>query len=126
MRPHSLVFCLFAGFVMLTLQQCEYENIEERYPPPPPPSSCDSATVFYKADIEPIIDASCAISGCHNQGGPQPALLNYQQVKFYVDNGLFESWVIDQIPYAMPIGTPLTSEELQKIGTWLDEGACDN
>ena len=115
-----LLICAICFFL-----QCEYENIEENYPPPPT-SPCDSATVSYMSDIRPIIFQSCAISGCHANGGPQAELSTYEQVKFYVDNGLFKSWVIDQVPYAMPIGTPLTSEELQKIGTWLDEGACKN
>jgi len=126
MRSSLLAACLLAFCAVCLFQQCEYENIEDNYPPPPPPSSCDSATISYMADIEPIIVQSCAINGCHASGGPQAELTTYDQVKFYVDNGLFKSWVIDQVPYAMPIGTPLTNEELQKIGTWLAEGACKN
>ena len=125
MRSSLLAASLLAFCAVCLFQQCEYENIEDNYPPPPT-SPCDSATISYMADIEPIIVQSCAISGCHASGGPQSELTTYDQVKFYVDNGLFKSWVIDQVPYAMPIGTPLTNEELQKIGTWLDEGACEN
>jgi hypothetical protein len=125
MRSSLLAACLLAFCAVCLFQQCEYENIEDNYPPPPT-SPCDSATVSYMSDIRPIIFQSCAINGCHASGGPQSELTTYEQVKFYVDNGLFKSWVIDQVPYAMPIGTPLTPEELQKIGTWLDEGACKN
>ena len=125
MRSSLLTTILIAGCTICLFQQCEYENIEDNYLPPPT-SPCDSASVSYMSDIRPIIFQSCAISGCHASGGPQAELTTYEQVKFYVDNGLFKSWVIDQVPYAMPIGTPLTPEELQKIGTWLDEGACKN
>ena len=125
MRSSLLAACLLAFCAVCLFQQCEYENIEDNYPPPTT-TPCDSATVSYMSDIRPIIFQSCAINGCHASGGPQSELTTYEQVKFYVDNGLFKSWVIDQVPYAMPIGTPLTPEELQKIGTWLDEGACEN
>src|SRR4051812_32765256 len=32
------------------------------------------ATVFFATDIQPIFNASCAVSGCHSSGGISPDL----------------------------------------------------
>src|SRR5258705_2421795 len=52
-------------------------------PPPPPPSSCSSVSAKFSADVNSIIQNSCAIAGCHGNGsgnGPGP-LLTFDQIK---------------------------------------------
>ena len=114
MRSSLLAACLLAFCAVCLFQQCEYENIEDNYPPPPT-SPCDSATISYMADIEPIIVQSCAISGCHASGGPQSELTTYDQVKFYVDNGLFKSWVIDRYPMLCLLEHRLLMRNFKKL-----------
>jgi hypothetical protein len=103
-------------------------------PPPPPPTAirfCDSITVSFSADIQPIMDNSCAFSGCHNSTGTtngQFAFDTYAGVNAAQLDPKF--W--DAISHAsgaspMPSGSPrLADSLLQKIECWIEQGALDN
>lgn len=77
----------------------------------------------YDADIKPIIESSCAVSGCHVTGGAAPfvfnSVANVQQraaaIKVVTANG------------SMPkSGTPLTQAQKDRIACWVDDGAPSN
>lgn len=79
--------------------------------------------ISYAADIKPIIEASCAVSGCHVSGGAAPfSLLNVSSaqehaaaIKTATANG------------SMPkTGTPLTQAQKDRIACWVDDGAPAN
>jgi hypothetical protein len=81
------------------------------------------ANKSFSADVNPIIQASCNISGCHAAGsgnGPGP-LTNYTQVfnartniRSAVSTGL------------MPQGSSLTAAQKNSIVCWIDSGAPNN
>lgn len=77
----------------------------------------------YTSDIQPIIEASCAVSGCHVTGGAAPftltAIASAQNhaaaIKTATANG------------SMPkSGTPLTQAQKDLIACWVDDGAPNN
>ncbi len=76
--------------------------------------------VSYAASISPVIENSCAISGCHN-GSQFPDLRvfknihdNAGQIKNLTGNG------------TMPQEGTLTQEQINMIGCWVDDGAMEN
>lgn len=89
-------------------------------------TTLDCSTVTNKAfaaNISPIIQASCAVAGCHAAGsvnGPGP-LTNYNQVfsarttiRTAVSSG------------RMPQGSTLTTAQKNSILCWIDSGAPNN
>lgn len=116
---------LLALTLVFGLQQCYYDNEEEMYPGIPEPITLTD-TVTYQADIKPITDTKCAISGCH--AGPNPQvnlnLETYAGVKTVADNGKLEQHVI--IDKTMPPTGPLPPSEIQLLKRWLETGALEN
>ncbi len=101
-------------------------------PDPDPPV----VTVSYKDDIEPILNESCALGGCHVAGGAAGLdLTSYDSFKagghggaVFVANDGENSRVVQLIQDgSMPIGgTPLNAEQVQLFIDWIDEGAENN
>jgi len=87
------------------------------------PTDCSTVPKSFSTNVFPIIQNSCAISGCHNAGsvnGPGP-LTNYTQV-FNARN---------QIRTAVANGTmpktgSLTTAQKNSIICWIDSGAPNN
>jgi len=80
------------------------------------------AALIYEKDIKSIITAKCVT--CHTSGGSGPTdLSKTDEVKAIVNNGRLKVVAIDQ--KSMPkTGSPqLTTEELDKISKWLNDGA---
>ena len=86
--------------------------------------------VSYAADVSPIINTRCAIvgdGGCHNGGnGPN---LDWRQFSNVQNNATDIKDRITRAPgtagFMPKIGT-LTSEQIQLISCWVDQGAKDN
>lgn len=92
--------------------------------------------ITFSRDIQPILIANCAISGCHNSSdGEEPALETYEQVMSYgeVEAGnankseLYRvvanrSWTV------MPPGgyDLLDDRQIQAIYIWIEQGAKNN
>ncbi len=90
-------------------------------------SSVDCSTVTNKAfaaDVNPIIQSSCAFSGgCHGTGssnGPGP-LTNYSQV--FSARSSIRAAVVSGL---MPQGSTLPTSQKNSIICWIDSGAPNN
>lgn len=113
----SMVFLLF----ILTLNSCYNDNEEEIYGP----VTCDVSSLTYSTDVLPIINASCATTGCHVSGGNAPGnFANFNELKAKVTNGSFENRVL--IQQNMPPNAELSECDLQILQAWLDNGALNN
>jgi len=83
--------------------------------------------VSYLNDVDPIIQARCAISGCHD--GSDASLPNYKNFPEFqarahnFPGGVRQRVKIDDMPRS---GGPLSAEEKAAIFCWIDEGALDN
>lgn len=114
---------IFTASLLISLvsTSCEFNSEEELYGPEPEPP----VEVSYSADVEPIIQMSCATTACHTQGGFANGIFDdYDGVKAKVDNGSFHQRVL--VDKDMPPGGSLSDEELAILKAWLDDGAPNN
>ena len=100
--------------------------------PEPPPLPEPEPAVTFQEDILPILQARCAVPGCH--AAPNPARgLNLETYAGFEKGGVFnpgnskDSEVIRRIDGGgMPPGAPLDDAQIQLFKDWIDEGAQDN
>ena len=113
-------FSIGICFAML-MSGCYYDKEDLLYGN----DDCQVDAVSYSMNIEPIINTSCATSGCHAQGGSGIGIFDsYAGVKDKVDNGSFRQRVIADRD--MPPGTPLSNCQIKYIEEWLNQGAPNN
>jgi len=75
--------------------------------------------------VEPIIQLTCAISGCHVAGEGIGDFTNYKNITSYIANGLFESRAFDikDMPPDYSTGPKqLTEDELNQLKCWIQNG----
>jgi hypothetical protein len=77
----------------------------------------------FSANVAPIIQTNCAVSGCHATGstnGPG-ALTSYTQIKNAAVQ--IKQAVVSRF---MPQGSSLTNAQIKTISCWVDAGAPNN
>lgn len=104
--------------------------------PEPPPLPAPEPAVTFQEDILPILQARCAVPGCH--AAPNPALgLNLETYAGFEKGSLAGpvfipedskgSKVVQRIDGGgMPPGAPLADDQIQLFKDWIDAGAKDN
>lgn len=107
-------------FIILLAAACTYDNEEELFAEEP----CGDVAISLTDNIQPLIVANCAVPGCHISGGQPPNLSTTQdiinravRIRTRTQNG------------SMPppsSGLSLSSEEIQQISCWVDDGANNN
>lgn len=106
---------LFSAFLLTFFFACKEEN-----------KCADSVT--YTNDIKPIVNATCAISGCHDgsAGSASPGdYRTFADIKTVVDNGKFKNRVLilkDMPPSYSTGPKTLTDAQLDLIQCWADKG----
>jgi hypothetical protein len=118
----KLLACTVCLGVIL-IQSCEYNDLPE---PPPVTAECPEP-ISFQNDVKPIIESSCALTGCHNG-----------------DNGAERNWTVftnfqtkranvkDRInrppgtPGHMPAAGSITPAEIEIISCWVDQGGLNN
>lgn len=99
---------------------------------------CNTDTVYFRNVILPLIQSSCAMSGCHDQnsGGEINPLISYNTIKSsgYIVSGsgsasklykqLIKTDPQDRMPPAP--NSALTTDQINLIKKWIDQGAKDN
>ena len=81
------------------------------------PETC-SETVFFATQVKPIIDTNCI--GCHG-GSRFPNLSTYSGV-----SGSASQVQAQVVSRNMPQGGSLTSQEIELINCWVEQGAQNN
>ena len=117
---------ILAGIVSCLLAACTSDELPE-----PMELPCDGEVFTYEADIRPIVERSCAYSGCHLGGAPG-VYNDYAGLLSDLESGRFRERVIQQRenptvgmpPEYAPENRPkdLTPQELQMINCWLEAG----
>ena len=79
-----------------------------------------SSGTSWATEIKPIMESSCAQSGCHN-GSSRPDLRKIENAKFYAKS--IKSKTQDR---SMPREGTLTQQQIALIACWVDDGAIDN
>jgi hypothetical protein len=80
----------------------------------------DCSITSWETQIKPIMESSCAKSGCHN-GSSRPDLRTFQNAKFYAKS--IKSKTQDK---SMPQEGTLTQQQIDLIACWVDDGAINN
>jgi uncharacterized membrane protein len=97
-------------------------------------TECDSNKVYFVNDIQPILNSSCAYSGCHDAASQQDGvdLSSYSRIMATADvrpgnpdgSDLYEVLEDGEMPPAP--NNPLSNEQKQMIYNWIKQGALNN
>ena len=99
---------------------------------------CDPDTVYFQNDILPIIISNCAKPGCHDAQSAEDGVVldSYENIMSSGDiepgdpgdSELYEKITEDDWDDRMPPpgNTPLTTDQIDLIYTWIDQGAKNN
>lgn len=130
MKPFRFVFAFSVLTATIAFSACTEDELPE-----PSESDCPGPVPTYDQEIRPIIEATCAYSGCHLGGAPG-LYNNYAGMLPNLESGIFEERTIDlradpsvgMPPDYAPADRPrdLTPEELQLIECWLAAGYPEN
>ncbi|MDI9320396.1 MAG: hypothetical protein QM530_07985 [Phycisphaerales bacterium] len=105
-----------------TQMSCYKDNKEAMYPS----GTCDTNSITWRNNIKPIVDNSCAISGCHDAstaaGGY--ALNTYSGVKKMADNNQFIAVI--ELGSMPKNATHLDACTINKVRRWINTGALEN
>lgn len=119
----SLIGLLSVLLVSLT-PGCYYDNEQDLYPD----TTCDTTDVSYSAVILPIIDIACYV--CHDAATSLGTvnLEGYDALKTYALNGSLIGVLRREAGYSpMPQNAgPLPDCDIDKIESWIQDGALDN
>ncbi len=110
--------------VILVLNACYYDVEEELYPD----TECTTDNMSYNDDILPIIQLNCY--ACHDQRNQLAGVIleGHAALKTYVDNGKLLGVIRHDPGFPpMPNGAPkLRSCDIEKIESWVNDGAMNN
>lgn len=116
--PKNFLAGLLLACATLTLTMCKKESTATY--------DCTTVTPTYNNDIKAIMNASCAISGCHDASSREAGinLSTYATVKAESANDRFLGSMEHLSGYrAMPEGaSKLADASLQKIYCWIQNG----
>jgi len=116
--------------LFLFISSCTTDELPE-----PDPTDCAGPTPTYDVEIRPIIEASCAYSGCHLGGAPG-VYNSYANLLPDLESGMIRERVINLAadpnsgmrPNYAPADRPqdLTEEQLILFDCWLQGGFPEN
>jgi uncharacterized membrane protein len=117
-KIHAFIIPLFAIVVldwMISLASCKKTGQDQPAPDPCKPK--------YTTDIKPVINAKCAVPGCHDANSTVAKFTIDSIVKNRADIGRIRGHVFE-LKIMPPQAAPqLTEEEKFKLKCWLDNGA---
>lgn len=117
---------MFPILLVFLLVGCTSDQLPE-----PEMADCSAVDPTYNLEVKPIIDASCAYSGCHLDSSPGRFDAYSGLLPYLEDNRFRQRVLIERAdpttgmpPNYAPADRPqdLTMEELMIIECWLDAG----
>lgn len=109
------------------LFSCVSENVEELYPTKITPldSAGNPVVISFATDIQPLFVSRCTNPGCHttpsSQGGHAP-LNNYTEISSIATK--INNRVVVQ--KNMPQGSSMPQVDIDKVSSWINNGAPNN
>jgi hypothetical protein len=131
--PRALILLL--GLLIVFFNACSSDELEEMEEDEEEEMmeemfDCEGVDVSYTMDIVPIINETCALSGCHVSGGSGNGdFSTYAGLKAKADNGSLESRALIQMnmPPSNSSGpTSLSDSQKLIIACWIQDGAPEN
>ncbi len=134
MKTNLLLFCgLLLGTLFISQTACTTDKLDQ----PQPDDICETLDATYNGAVKDIIDRTCAITGCHVNGGGAPG--NYETYagmqNEFTDQGLRRYVVVlrDDPDQGMPPNwdtnpgpKDLTDDEFEIMKCWIDSGYPEN
>lgn len=113
-------------FALLIISPTLFFSCKKDKAPEPVPFDC-ADTISYSAIIEPLINQSCATSGCHNNSGAGGYIFGSHASVADNKEIILQSIRHESGVTPMPIGAAkLTPEQIQSFNCWIEQGALDN
>jgi len=131
MRTFNLKLPLLTALIFL-FASCTHKEDVQADSPIDKDTLCDPNLVYFVNDIQPILNSSCAYSGCHDvvthadgvDLTTYDKVISTGEVKAGNPNG---SELYEKISEGkMPPSGPLASSQQQKIYDWIKQGAKNN
>ena len=119
----TIKFVIAFGFVLLA-KSCYYDVDEEIYPS----VECQSSDMSYTTDVIPLIEMNCYVCHAANINFGNITLDSYESILEHVNNGK----LLGAIKHAegftpMPQNnSKLLDCQIEKIESWINDGAPDN
>ena len=123
-----ILVIIILGIFYSVVSSCKYDEILPFEPDP-------GVVVKFNADIIPIFNANCSISGCHNGSGHVPDLRSsvaydelwgggYINIQVPEQSELY-LWMTGTERLSMPPGIPNATNNA-KVLQWIEQGALNN
>lgn len=136
----SYIYILVFSLSGISIQSCQHHPIEPYNEPAGNTDSanCDPDSIYFNRDVMPIIQSSCAVTGCHGGGSAEDGvdLTTYASIMSTADVTPFnpgESDLYEAITETdpddimpQPPNDPLTPEQIAIILEWINQGAQNN
>lgn len=114
---NKINFGIFLLVALFLVSSCE---------DPDPVDSCDTTSMTYTSDIKSILDASCAVAGCHDMGSAVGGLNDYMGAEAFANSGRLLGAINHQEgfkPMPYPAGSAKISQcNIDKITAWMADG----
>ena len=107
---------------LLVYSSCYKDNVETLYPSS---TTCDTTTISFANDIQPILNTNCALGGCHNKATASGTveLEDYDGAKSAAQGALLTDINDGSMPQG---GTKLSQCNINKISRWVNMGMPNN
>ena len=110
------------SILLIVFQSCVDHSLPE-----PEIDGCDGSVVSYADQIKPIINTSCAVTGCHNgDNGAERNWTIFSVFQAKKDNVKDRVTRPVGVPGHMPLVGSITSDQIQLIVCWVDQGGENN
>ncbi len=107
----------------ILMQSCYYDKEELLYPGSNTPVDCSAINAKFAANVQPLISAKCATSGCHDATASGGLIFqNHAQISGAKDRINVRA-VVEK---TMPAAAPLQPSEINIIKCWIESGAPNN
>jgi len=85
------------------------------------------ANATYTADAAPVLDASCAVSGCHTSGAGIGSLEGYADAKKFAEGGRLVGVMKHESGFSpMPKnGDKLADDKIAAVEKWIADGLLE-
>ena len=104
---------------IITISSCKKEDVN---------MDCTGRDPSYSMDILPLVNRSCALSGCHVKGFKNGDYTTYAGLKAKADNGSLKKRVAKRqnMPPKSSSAQKLTAAEMELFYCWIERGAKNN
>jgi mono/diheme cytochrome c family protein len=139
MKIYFLPNLLFSVCLMaFAFESCKHEPFPTAKKPGDTASVCHPDTVYFVQKILPLLNSSCAMSGCHDNGSAVAGIIlsDYQNIiasdvvrAFRPDNSKLYDRITEDDPSKLmppPYYAALSAEQIALIYSWINQGAKNN